>query len=140
MRTVLKLICCTTLLLAASAFKMQSASTPNASEHRSDLNVRITMPDGAVRSATLNGVGCAANICSRVSIKATTENGPVSLWLDSIAAIRDTTDHDALVISKNGTARRMSLITDFRVLYLSNKSRSSEKLDLSKIQSLEFLP
>ena len=64
----------------------------------------------------------------------------MSLWLDSIAAIKDTTESNALLVMKNGAEERMSLVTDFRVLYLANQSRSSEKLDLAKIKSLEFLP
>jgi hypothetical protein len=64
----------------------------------------------------------------------------VSLWLDSIAAIKDTNENNALLVMKNGTEQRMSLVTDFRVLYLANRSRSSEKLDLAEIKSLEFLP
>ena len=41
---------------------------------------------------------------------------------------------------KNGNEQRMSLVTDFRVLYLTDRSHSSEKLDLAETKSLEFLP
>jgi hypothetical protein len=37
------------------------------------------------------------------------------------------------------TSRRMSLLTDFRVLYLANRLGGSEKLDLAKVQSVVFL-
>jgi hypothetical protein len=36
---------------------------------------------------------------------------------DSLAAIRDTTASDALFVLKDGTSHRMSLVSDFRVLY-----------------------
>ena len=77
---------------------------------------------------------------STVSEPSPSGDSLVSFWLDSIAAIKDTTENGALLVMKNGTERRMTLVTDFRVLYLANGSRSSEKLDLAKIKSLEFLP
>lgn len=40
---------------------------------------------------------------------------------------------------KDGTERRLAFMTDFRVLYVSNSNGRTEKLDLTKIQSLEFL-
>ena len=61
----------------------------------------------------------------------------VSAWLDSIAAIKDATQSDALFVMKDGTERRMSLVTGFRVLYLTNGG-AAEKLDLAKVKSIEF--
>jgi hypothetical protein len=40
---------------------------------------------------------------------------------------------------KDGTERRMGFVADFRVLYVSTSNGRTEKLDLAKIQSLEFL-
>jgi hypothetical protein len=40
---------------------------------------------------------------------------------------------------KDGTERRLAFVTDFRVLYLSNRIGLTEKLDLAKIRSIEFL-
>jgi hypothetical protein len=91
--------------------------------------------------ATLEGLGCSRSICSRVSIKGKADsNSLVSFWLESIATIKDTTENHALLVMRDGTQQRMSLVTDFRVLYLANRSRNSEKLDLAKIKSVEFLP
>ena len=90
--------------------------------------------------ARIDGVGCAASICSRTVIKSKTDREPlVKTWLDSIAAIRDTTASDALFVLKDGTARRLSFVTDFRVLYLANRLGGTEKLDLAKLKSVEFL-
>jgi hypothetical protein len=101
---------------------------------------RITMGDGATRTVKLEGVGCPLSICSRVAIKAKTEaESVVRTWLDSLAAIKDTTDQDALFVFKNGTSRRMSLITDFRVLYLANRLGGTERLDLTRIKTVEFV-
>ena len=60
-------------------------------------------------------------------------------WVDSIASIKDATANDALFVMRDGTERRLSLVTDFRVLYISNGIGGSEKLDLAKIRSLEFV-
>jgi hypothetical protein len=40
---------------------------------------------------------------------------------------------------KDGTQQRLSLITDFRVLYLQEGSLKPQKLDLSKVQSLQMV-
>jgi hypothetical protein len=63
----------------------------------------------------------------------------VRTWLDNLVAIRDTTERDALFVMRDRTSRRMSLLTDFRVLYLAKRLGGSEKLDLAKVQSVEFL-
>jgi hypothetical protein len=128
-----------TLLLIPAAFA--SAPDPQGRQgHLSGLMARITLPDGTIRMARVEGLGCSAAICSRVAIKGKTDGDSlVRFWLDNIAAIRDTTEQDALIVLKNGAGRRVSLVTDFRVLYLANRSPIPEKLDLGKITSLEFL-
>ncbi len=79
-------------------------------------------------------------MCSRVFIRSTSESGaPTQTWLDSIASIKDATANDALFVMKDGTERRLSYVTDFRVLYVSNPTGRTEKLDLAKVRSLEFL-
>jgi len=91
--------------------------------------------------AKLEGLRCSRSICSKVAIKGKADGDSLlSLRLDSIAAIKDTTENDALLVMKSGTEQWMSLITDVRVLFLANRSHNSEKLDLVKIKSLEFLP
>jgi hypothetical protein len=141
--TALRSICFAALLIpAAFGMKEPHASSPEVRQaHSSGLTARITLPDGTIRMAMLEGLGCSRSICSRVTIKGKADsNSLVSLWLDSIATIKDTTENDALFVMRDGTQRRMSLVTDFRVLYLANRSHSSEKLDLAKIKLLEFLP
>src|ERR1700733_899829 len=106
------------------------------------LTARVTMSDGTTRTATFEGVGCSASICSRVAIKGKVGGTPVTTRLDSIAAIRDTTADSALLVLKNGTTRRLTLITDFRVIYLDNRSggeKKEEKLDLARTRSVEFI-
>jgi hypothetical protein len=132
------------LLLVPMAFAMKeagAADAPGRRDHLSGLAARITLPDGTVQMAKLEGLGCSQSICSRVAIKGKASNNSLaSFWLDSITAIKDTTERGALLVMKDGTRQRISLITDFRVLYLADQSRSPMKLDLTKIKSLEFLP
>jgi hypothetical protein len=141
-KMVLRMSCIAALLLIPGAFAMKEESTidPQGRQgHLSGLRARITLPDGAIRMATIEGLGCSASICSRVSIKGKAGGDSlVSYWLDGIASIRDTTEKDALLVMKDGAEHRVSLVTDFRVLYLGNSFRNSEKLDLAKIKSLEF--
>jgi hypothetical protein len=129
-------------LLFPVTFAMRGASEPDQAgqRHVSDLIARITMADGSSRTARLEGVGCSQSICSRTAIKG--KAGAESLvrtWLDSIAAIRDTTANDALFVLKDGTERRLSLVADFRVLYVASRFSGTEKLDLAKVRSVEFL-
>ena len=136
-----KVSCIAALLLIPAAFAMKEASasaTQVGQGHLSGLTARITLPDGTIRLATI-GLGCTASICSRVAIKGKADGDALArFWLDSIAVIRDTTEKDALLVMKNGAAQRVSLVTDFRVLYFANESRKTEKVDLAKVKSLEF--
>jgi len=97
------------------------------------------MFDGTTRTATFEGVGCSASICSRVAIKGKANGTLVTTRLDSIAAIRDATADSALLVMKDGTTRRLTLVNDFRVIYLDNRSGAAERLDLARTRSVEFI-
>jgi hypothetical protein len=77
-------------------------------------------------------------MCSRTAIKGEEAHTVVRESLNLLAAIKDTTADKATFVSKNGTLRRLSLIKDFRVLYLRTRSGGTEKVDLASIQSVEF--
>ena len=109
--------------------------------HLTRLSVKITAKDGRTRIIKLEGVGCTASICSRTMMKAKAEQDVLAkLWLDGITAIRDTTDHDALFVMRDGVQKRLALVKDFRVLYLAAESGHSEKIDIDALKSIEFLP
>jgi hypothetical protein len=134
-----------TCLLGIASFS-SGASSPatdtdqQANHHPSGTIAKITMRDGAVRTAKLEGVGCTQSICSRTAIKAKSESDSlVRTWFDSLAAIEETTSHDALFVMNDGTSRRLSLLTDFRVLYLADRLAGPVKLDLESIKSVEFV-
>ena len=129
------------LLPASHGIRGESAASKSAEGHLSELNIRLTMADGSSRTARIEGVGCSSSICSRTVIKAKrADKTLVNTWLDSIAAIRETTPTDALFVMKDGTAKRLSLISDFRVLYLKGGTRSIEQVDLARVRSVEFAP
>jgi hypothetical protein len=127
-------------ILGAFAMMSPAPGLKGAEDHLSGLRARITLSDGTVRMATLQGLGCTSSICSRVAIKGLVNgDSPARFWLDSIAAIKDVRPNDAVLVMKDGTEHRMTLIWDFRVLYLGN-SVIPERLDLAKTKSLQFLP
>ena len=117
------------------------APQPQSAEHHAlGLMARVTLPDGTHRTVTLDGFGCSAAICSRVFIEArSNDESVVRMWIDTLSGVRDIWPDSALFVMKDGTQRRLSLITDFRVLYVNQGSTRTQKLDLSKIQSLEML-
>jgi hypothetical protein len=104
------------------------------------MMARVVSADGTSRTVRLEGWGCTESMCSRVFIRSKRENGvPLRTWFDSIASIKDATAADALFVMKDGTERRLAFVSDFRVFYVSNRIGLTEKLDLAKIRSLEFL-
>ena len=132
---------CLAIILLIPAFRSGGASLPSQVEgHRSGIMANVISADGTSRTVRLNGIGCTESMCSRVFIRSKGKGGaPTQTWLDSIASIKDATANDALFVMRDGSERRLSYVTDFRVLYVSNTTGRTEKLDLAKVRSLEFL-
>jgi|SRR6185369_1251323 hypothetical protein len=132
---------CVAMVLSIPAFTSGGNSLPSRVEgHRSGMMARVVSADGTSRTVRLEGWGCTESMCSRVFIRSKRENGvPLRTWFDSIASIKDATAADALFVMKDGTERRLAFVSDFRVFYVSNRIGLTEKLDLAKIRSLEFL-
>ncbi len=113
---------------------LQSENTPAPG-----LATRITMLDGTVQIARLEGFGCSRSICSRVVIKGRPlGRGPASFALDHLSVIKIAGKNRALLVLDDGSEETLSLLNDFRVLYLDDPS-SSRRLDLSAVRSIEFL-
>ena len=129
------------ILFGSAASKLKPAEPSSNDGHQSGLAARITMPDGTLRMVRLEGIGCSVSICSRTEIKGKTDaHSLLSTWLDAISSIKVTTPNRAILAMKDGSQRMISLVTDFRVLYVRNGWVSSEKVDLADIRSVEFLP
>ena len=109
-------------------------------QHATSLKATITLRGGGKRTVVMEGVGCSSSICSRVSLNSSVPGGTAitRTWLDSIAAIRDVSGADGLFVFKNGAQQRLSVVPLNRVLYLKDPAGRPEKLDLAKIQSVEF--
>jgi hypothetical protein len=134
----LQIVAVSAVLLALLMASREGMS--DTSKHASGLTARITLADGTKRTVTLDGAGCSETICSQVFIQGRSNDGSTErIWFDRLAAIRDIAANSALFIMGDGSQKRLSLITDFRVLYLNEGNTKSQKLDLSKIQSLEML-
>jgi hypothetical protein len=124
---------------AASALKPAIPSSKDG--HQSGLAARITLADGTARTVRLDGVGCSVAICSRTEIKSKTEaRSLLTTWLDTISAITSTAPNRATLTMKDSSERAISLLADFRVLYVTNASGGSEKIDLANTKSVEFVP
>ena len=99
----------------------------------------LTMADGTTKAITLEGVGCAASMCSRVRAR---ENNSDSIWLDGLASIRQIRDANGAVQAtfpfKNGIEREGSIAQDNRVLYIWRWFGSPEKLDFARIHRIDF--
>lgn len=132
---------CIAAVLLLPAFKSGGASLPmQVQGHRSGIMARVVSADGTSRTIRLDGVGCTESMCSRVLISSKDERGaPVRTWLDSIASIKNANANDAVFVMRDGTERRLAFVPDFRILYVSNPNGRGEKLDLTKVRSLEVL-
>lgn len=143
--TIFRTVCLAVGLLGPVAVSTISGSSPSAvaddgQGHSTGLLARVTMRDATVRTVKLDGVGCTKAICSRTAIKGIGGNASeVREWFDSLSAIRDTNEREATFVSKDRTTRRISLLTDFRVLYLANRLGGEQKLDLARVKSVEFI-
>jgi hypothetical protein len=118
--------------------------------HLSPLIVKVTFLSGESRTLMLQGVGWFGGIGDTHAIRGIGEgNSLVSIWLDTIAAIKDTNADDALFILKSGTERRLSFVDNnsvqsglkdyyIRNFYVANQDGGTERLDLAQVKSVEF--
>jgi hypothetical protein len=104
--------------------------------HFSPVMARVTWRNGDSRTVSFEGVGCEISMCSRVRIQSRLQGSIVvtNTWLDSITSIRDITSQDALFTFKDGTARRLPVVSGNRFLYFANG-----KMEMGKFKSVEFL-
>jgi hypothetical protein len=136
-----RVVCLASALASSAAFAIPGASSPAEAAPQSSarFTARITMADGRSRVGTLEGIGCSASICSRTGLKGRDrKNSLVNTRFYAIRAITDTTATDALLVLKDGTQTRLSLVNDFRVLYIANRFGTPDRIDLANVRSVEF--
>lgn len=133
--------------------------------HLSPVAVRITYPNGASRDAMLVGIGSPVRdvyLTHHFVARADGGASERSFWFDTIASIRGTNNlrtlgDEFVVTLKNGRQTRVMFAafhdtaggactgepTDERftcdVLWVQNQDDSFEKIDLRKVQTVDFL-
>jgi hypothetical protein len=126
-------------LLSSGALPASRGIMDIGHRHLTDLTAGITTADGSKRTVQLEGVGCTASVCSRTAIRGRDQSGAlVDVWLDSIRTITAATPLEADFLLKDGTQRRITLLSDFRVLYLERRLGGPERIDLGMVKSVEF--
>lgn len=117
--------------------------------HISPLMATITYPDGETLTVMVRGIGNSNNSFLTHQFRGIGKaNADVTLWLDNIAVIKDTTDISTVLVLKDGSERELDFYnsTDsssdsytYRWLYMGNEDDGTEVLDLQRLQSVEFL-
>jgi len=124
----------------AVASRPTSAAAQPRATHRI---VRLTPLSGPSRVATLEGVGCTEAICSRVAIRTLRddegEHADVLVDFETITAIKPREAGRATVVLTDGTSRQVVIPVDNRVLYLSDDSDRTQKVDVGEFAAIEFL-
>jgi hypothetical protein len=134
------LLVVTSLTMQGANGSSTSADDKQSQEHLSDLMAKITLADGSTQIVILDGIGCTESLCSTVLMKArTATSAMVEIWFESIAAIRNIRQNEAVFVTRDGSERRLTFVSDFRVLYVSREGGAKRKIDLAKIKSLEIL-
>ena len=107
--------------------------------HESSLRARVTMSDGTSHRITLQGIGCAQGMCSRVRMR---DSKTGEVWLDRLASVRDisqiaTGPVHAVFTFKDGSSRETSITALNRVLYIGGRLWT-QQLDLARVKQIEF--
>ena len=107
--------------------------------HQTSLSATVTMTDGTYRTITLEGVGCAQVMCSRVRIWPIEKDG---VWLDQLASVQDISQNaegpiHAVFAFRDGSSRETSITALNRVLYIGGRF-STHQIDLAHVRRIDF--
>jgi len=128
-----------TLALLALLAVVSAAPTSVAAGSRHRV-IRLSFRDGSSQIVQLNGVGCDESICSRTIVNTRAGGRAVvdHTRLDEIALVRNIDDGDAVVVLKDGSTRRVSVVPDNRVLYVNGADGRRQKIRLHQLTSIQF--
>lgn len=117
-----------------------SIATHDDEGRKSSLRATVTMANGTARTVTVQGVGCAVSMCSRVRAKDISAD---SVWLDGLASVREISHNadgpvTAIFTFRAGAERQASIIALNRVLYIRGRFGLTEKLDLASLMRIDF--
>jgi hypothetical protein len=107
--------------------------------HQSSLHATVTMNDGTRHSMTLQGVGCAQAMCSRVRVRDTDTH---TVWLDGLASISNISQNlggpvRGVFTFKDGSSREVSVSALNNVLYFGSLFWTHQ-LDLANVSRVDF--
>ena len=129
--------------LASDVAVASRATSPAHQQLAAHRLVRLTPFSGPSRVATLEGVGCTEAICSRVGIRTLGndegEQADILVNFETITAIRPHDAGRASLELLDGTSRQIVIRIDNRVLYLSDDSLHTQKVDVGEFAAIEFL-
>jgi hypothetical protein len=140
----LRHICVTSTLLSTlvvlAPLTVVSAAPTSAAVGSRHRVIQLWFRDGSGQTVQLNGVGCDESICSRtiVNTRAVGRAAVDHTRLDEIALVRDINDGDAVVVLKDGSTRRVSVVPDNRVLYVIGADGRRQKIRLGQLTSIQF--
>lgn len=138
------------LLLIAPAFGQPNRiKVEMQAGHVSPNIAKITYPSGATRNVTILGVGKAYDdgYTTHALVLRDEAESKVTIWIDTIRHIRNANDESALFVLKNGTERRLWFTHAFgnypdtllKVLMVANDDGGQEKINISRLTSVEFV-
>ena len=128
-----------TAVLVLSAGGLPVTTFVGDQGHTSSLRARLTMRDGTFRAVTLRGVGCVQAMCSRVRVRAATNE---NVWLDGLVSIRQISQNSegpvrAVFAFKDGSTQETAVNALNRVLYVGSRLWSRQ-IDLAGVSRIDF--
>jgi hypothetical protein len=132
-------------MLAATTMKPLNAGPTHEAKlsgPQAPRAARLTLQDGRCRLVAVEGVGCSEAICSRIAIRsrAITDHSLSETHFDTLSAVNGLTQNGALFVMKDGSSRQVSVPWDNRVLYVVDSNGVRNKVLLSDVVALDFLP
>src|SRR5262245_5614859 len=114
-----------------------------AGTHPAGHVIRIVPKNGLPYIESFDGIGCSQALCSRVFVRVWVDDDEGTaiqrIPFDTVARIDMLEGGDARIRSIDGTAQRVIVAADNRVLYLIDQTGRAKTLDINKVVSIEFL-
>jgi hypothetical protein len=108
--------------------------------HISPVTVEVKFPGGESKKGPLIAFGSqGTKMETHLFIGVGTGDEKVSVWLDSIQVIKDTTEDDLLLIYKNGNKERLEYTIYSKQFFLAREDGGESRISFSQIDSMKFL-
>ena len=136
---LLSLIIAASLAFTIKAVFAQQPKVVFDQGHISPLAAKITYRDGKVRSVMI--VACESIFSSLTHVVRGKGDGDAitTLWLDSIAKVKETSDKEGTFVLKNGKEVTLEWKEYDPFFILDGDGQQNEKLQFRNFKSVEFL-